>query len=392
MHFALFAFAEKRRGFFRRKLEQMHGFIRNLLTEWRKLNLPFDDETFVAAVSGGADSVSLLLALKELRDRKKLNLRFVIAHFNHNLRGAESEKDAQLVISLTSRFGFELALGKGNIARVGNLEQNARRARYEFLSQTAENIQAYGILTAHTMNDQAETFLINLLRGSGLQGLSGMSPIREIEDENRSEGGKGKKGKGEKGNFGILNFESEIKKSKIQNPKSKIQLVRPLLNWAKRRDTENYCRQSEVEYRDDAMNEDLAFKRVRVRKVLLPMLEDFNPKIIETLSDTAKILRREDEFLERERQKIEAEEDDPIIDGDRQNLPLQKLKNLPKAMLYRVVRQWLEANRGNLRSLELKHFEAIERLAFSRKSGKCVELPNGAQVVKKDGKLSFKIF
>ena len=91
MHFALFAFVEKRRGFFRRKLEQMHGFIRNLLTEWRKLNLPFDDETFVAAVSGGADSVSLLLALKELRDRKKLNLRFVIAHFNHNLRGAESE-------------------------------------------------------------------------------------------------------------------------------------------------------------------------------------------------------------------------------------------------------------------------------------------------------------
>jgi len=196
----------------------MHGFIRNLLTEWRKLNLPFDNETFVAAVSGGADSVSLLLALKELRDRKKLNLRFVIAHFNHNLRGEESEKDAQLVVSLTSKFGFELALGKGNIARVGNLEQNARRARYEFLSQTAENIQAYGILTAHTMNDQAETFLINLLRGSGLQGLSGMSPIREIEDENQSEGGKGKKGKGEKGNFGILDFESEIKKSKIQNP------------------------------------------------------------------------------------------------------------------------------------------------------------------------------
>ena len=378
MHFALFAFAEKRRGFFRRKLEQMHGFIRNLLTEWRKLNLPFDDETFVAAVSGGADSVSLLLALKELRDRKKLNLRFVIAHFNHNLRGAESEKDAQLVVSLTSRFGFELALGKGNIARVGNLEQNARRARYEFLSQTAENIQAYGILTAHTMNDQAETFLINLLRGSGLQGLSGMKPVK-IQNSK----------------FKIQNSEEIFEsngQSQIANRKSQIKLVRPLLSWAKRIDTENFCRQNEIEFRNDAMNDDLAFARVRVRKVLLPMLKDFNPKIIETLSDTAKILRRENEFLECERQKIEAENESRKADDEQGSLPLEKLRNLPKAMLHRVIRQWLEANRGNLRSLELKHFEAIERLAFSRKSGKCVELPNGAQVVKKDGKLSFKIF
>jgi tRNA(Ile)-lysidine synthase len=364
----------------------MHVFIRNLLTEWRKLNLPFGGETFVAAVSGGADSISLLLALKELRDRKKLDLRFVIAHFNHNLRGAESEKDAQLVVSLTSEFGFELTLGKGNIERTENLEQNARRARYEFLSQTAENVHAYGVLTAHTMNDQAETFLMNLMRGSGLQGLGGMKPIRKIEAE------KMRSGENEKENFGALNCETEIEKSKIQNPKSKIRLVRPLLNWAKRSDTENYCRQSEIEYRNDAMNDDLAFNRVRVRKVLLPMLEDFNPKIIETLVETAKILRQEDEFLECERKKIEAENENRINDGAAQNLQLKRLKSLSKAMLYRVVRQWLEVNRGNLRGLELKHIEAVERLVYSRKSGKYVELPNGEKIIKKDGKLSFKNF
>ncbi|MDQ3132549.1 MAG: tRNA lysidine(34) synthetase TilS [Acidobacteriota bacterium] len=362
----------------------MHGFVRNFLTEWRKLNLPFADETFVTAVSGGADSVSLLLALAELRDRKKLNLRFVVAHFNHNLRGAESEKDARLVVSLTNEFGFELALGSGNIERAGNLEQNARRARYEFLTETAQNVQACGILTAHTMNDQAETFLINLLRGSGLQGLSGMSPIRLIERE------KGRRGEKEKEEFEFFNLESEIEKSKIQNPKSKIRLVRPLLNWAKRRDTENYCRECEIEYRNDAMNDDLAFRRVRVRKVLLPLLEDFNSKIIETLSATAKIFRRENEFLECELKKIEAENDSRTFDDEQKNLPLEKLKNLPKAMFYRVVRQWLETNRGSLRGLELKHLEAIERLIYSRKSGRSVELPNGETVVKKDGKLSFK--
>ena len=370
----------------------MHAFVRNLLTEWRKLNLPRENETFVLAVSGGADSVSLLFALKELRDRKKLNLRFIIAHFNHNLRGTESEKDAQLVVSLTSEFGLELALGSGNIARDGNLEQNARRARYEFLTETAQNVHACGILTAHTMNDQAETFLIHLLRGSGLQGLSGMSPIREIENEIRRQGEEEtrRRGEKEKENSVILNLGSEIDKSKIQNPKSKIQLVRPLLNWAKRRDTENYCRECEIEYRDDAMNDDLAFKRVRVRKILLPLLEDFNPVIVETLSDTAKILRRENEFLECERQKIEAENDSLTFADEEGNLPLKKLKNLPEAMLYRVVRQWLKANRGSLRGLELKHLEAIERLIYSRKSGRLVELPGGGNVVKKDGKLSFK--
>ena len=378
MHLALFAFAEKRRGFSLGKLEKMHVFVRNLLTEWRKLTLPFTGETFIVAVSGGADSVSLLLALKELHDRKKLNLRFVIAHYNHSLRGAESEKDSQLVVSLTSKFNFELALGKGNVARAGNLEQNARNGRYEFLTQIAENTQSYGILTAHTMNDQAETFLINLLRGSGLQGLGGMKPIRQIEEE--------------KEKSGIWNLESGINQSAIRNPQSAIVLVRPLLNWAKRIDTENFCRQNEVGFRNDAMNDDLAFVRVRVRKILLPMLEDFNPKIVETLSDTAKILRQENEFLECERQKIEAESENRTIDGEAQNLQLKKLKNLPKAMLYRVLRQWLEENRSDLRGLELKHIEAIERLVYSRKSGKFVELPNGGKVSKKDGKLSFKNF
>ena len=85
----------------------MNKFVRNLLTEWRRLDLPFAGETFVAAISGGADSVSLLLALEELRRRKKLTNRFVIAHFNHNLRGAESEKDAEFVRRLTVEYDFE---------------------------------------------------------------------------------------------------------------------------------------------------------------------------------------------------------------------------------------------------------------------------------------------
>jgi tRNA(Ile)-lysidine synthase len=303
----------------------------------------------------------------------------VVAHFNHNLRGAESEKDSESVVSLTSKFGFELALEKGDISLSGNLEQNARRARYAFLRQTAENVRARAVLTAHTLNDQAETLLMNLMRGSGLRGLSGMKTIRALESEK------------EKLVLRAKLVTRENGEPETVNEQSKVFLIRPLLNWARRLDTENYCRENRIEYRNDAMNEDLTYNRVRVRKILLPMLADFNPNIIETLAETAKILRQEDEFLESRLQVFLIENKD-LFDDENRSLAVKTLRELPAAMLNRVIRRWLESHRSDLRRLHLKHIEAIARLAFSSKSGNCVELPNGEKVVKKDGKLSFKNF
>jgi tRNA(Ile)-lysidine synthase len=343
----------------------VRNFLRNFITEWRKLDLPFADATFIAAVSGGADSVSLLLALKELRDLKKLDLRFVIAHFNHQLRGDESDKDEEFVRHLTTEYGFELAVGRGNVSHEGNLEQNARNARYEFLTRTAENLHATGVLTAHTMNDQAETFLINLIRGSGIDGLAGMKALRGLKSQATSPRSQGE--------------------DQVPLFNEEIPLIRPLLNWAKRADTENFCRELGVEYRYDTMNEDLAFKRVRVRKVLLPMLEDMNPKIVETLAQTAGLLR-----LETERKETKMEEPvkgtGEIPDGA---LSLKELKLIETAELYNKLRVWLGERRGNLRRLELKHIESIERLIHSKKSGKTIELPGGDTVVKRRGMIMF---
>ena len=158
----------------------MHKFVRSLITEWRRLKLPVADETIVVAVSGGADSLSLLLALHDLRTRKKLDLRIVTAHFNHKLRGRESDADEEFIKQFAADRGFELALGHGPVAEKGNIEQNARRSRYDFLSRTAESLKAGNVLTAHTLNDQAETFLLNLIRGSGFDGMSGMRPVRAL--------------------------------------------------------------------------------------------------------------------------------------------------------------------------------------------------------------------
>lgn len=315
--------------------------------------MPFNDKTFVIAVSGGADSVALAFALNDLHKRKKLKLKFVIAHFNHNLRGKESEDDAKFVENLSGKLDFEffggLAVEKFQISKKGNLEQNARMARYKFLSEVAENFDAYAILTAHTINDQAETFLLNLIRGSGIGGLSAMKPVTKIEN---------------------LNFP-------LSGKKSVIKLVRPLLNWAKRDDTESFCHENQIGFRIDSMNEDLSFKRVKIRKILLPVLKQFNPKIVETLAKTARILQME--------MPSNPNQTDSV--SKVQFLTLQELKALPKQLLYEVLRGWIKQNRGSLRSLELKHIEAIERLIYSRKSGRKVELPNGETVVKKNGKL-----
>lgn len=371
----------------------MHKFVRELITEWRKLSLPFADETVIVAVSGGADSLSLLLAIDELRKREKLKLRFVAAHFNHKLRGHESDADEEFVKHLAVEKGFELALGHGPISNKGNLEQNARDARYDFLSRTADNLKAYGVLTAHTMNDQAETFLLNLIRGSGIDGLGGMRTVRELRSERveewKSQGNDPVSPRPGVSDSPLLPFSS-----------TPLLLVRPLLRWARREDTENFCRECGVEFRYDTMNEDMSFKRVRIRKILIPVLTDLNPKIIETLARTADLMQQSEPravatgFLERDNNPAPpasvggAESVNAPLAITRE-LSLKDLKSLGKPHFYQTLRSWLRANRGNLRSIGLKHIESIERLILSPKSGRMIELPGGATVRRQRGRLIF---
>jgi tRNA(Ile)-lysidine synthase len=344
----------------------VHKFVRNLITEWRRLDLPFAGETIVVAVSGGADSLSLLLAVSDLQIRKKLDLRIVAAHFNHKLRGRESDADEEFVKQVVSERKLEFALGHGPIEQAGNLEQNARDARYAFLAEIAANLRAGYVLTAHTMNDQAETFLLNLIRGSGFDGLSGMRPVRDL-----GSGGVQEVGMGHDSSTPLL----------LHSPTL---LARPLLRWAKREDTENFCHESGVEFRYDTMNEDMSFKRVRVRQMLLPILKEFNPNIVETLANTADLMQQRSEPRVRGQEaggQSTAVPDEPLI---------RDLKVLEPAILQETLRSWLKSRRGTLRSIGLKHIEAIERLILSTKSGRIVELPGFGRVRRHDGRLRFE--
>lgn len=295
----------------------------------------------VVAVSGGADSVALLLAIDDLTGRKKLGHRIVAAHFDHGLRGKASRADAEFIIKLAADLGVDVVIKKGSVATRGNLEQNARDARYSFLAETAEAQNAFAVVTGHTMNDQAETFLMNLIRGSGIDGLGAMPEARALNTD---------------------------------GAQANVRLIRPLLNWAMRADTERYCGDRGVEFRHDVMNDDPAFRRVRVRKELIPLLEQMNPKVVEALARTAKLISA-------------VETDQPPITHELSTGELREMDEIPR--LERI-REWIKVTRGSLRGITSEHIRSLERLSLSTKSGRIAELPGGFCVRRSGGKLMFE--
>jgi tRNA(Ile)-lysidine synthase len=334
-------------------------FARRLLRSWQSLKLPASQTEVIVAVSGGADSTALLLALDELVNAKKLSLTLTVAHLDHSLRKV-SREDAVWVENLASGLGHEFVKRRTDVKKRAarsrdNLEQAARHARYEFLRRTAKERRSRLIVTAHTLDDQAETFLLRLLRGSAAEGLSGIEPVRLID------------------------------------VKSSIQLARPLLLWARRSDVENYCRLRKVEFRVDEMNQDEKYARVKVRKQLLPLMHSFNNKIAEALSRTATLLREDAGALSDEANKLLtlASSQTPQTlrkKGDNpERLNVEVLASAPPAVRRRALRQWISQGRGDLRRLEMVHLVAVDSLIEGNRGGRIAELPDGGKVVRKRG-------
>jgi tRNA(Ile)-lysidine synthase len=342
-----------------KRREPLSSFARGLVREWRSLGLETAGGRLVVAVSGGADSVALMLALDELIRARKIRTELVVAHLNHRLRQAAAE-DARWVESLAKRLGHQVVVRGADIktrARKShdNLEQAARRARYEFFGKVAKSNKSNLVVTGHTLNDQAETVVLNLIRGSGSDGLRGIEPVRPLVA-----GGE-------------------------------IALVRPLVSWATRADTESYCRRRSIEYREDTMNFDESFARVRVRRQLLPLVEQFNPRFIQGVARTAEILREDNIALDKAAMRLlELSANSPHQKRVPTSLRGDLLRTAPTALRRRALRFWLGQQRGNLRRLEHAHIIAIEKLLLSNKSGRAIELPGGATAFRRDGMLHYR--
>lgn len=344
-----------------RRVPRISQFSRLLLVEWRKLKLPTANELVIVGVSGGADSTALLLALDELRSASKLSINICVAHLDHKLRKT-SAQDARWVQALAAKLGYDCVIGRAKVAEIAranndNLEQAARQARYAFLERTAKRKASHYVLTAHTMDDQAETVLMRLMRGSAGAGLGGMEAMRPLASN------------------------------------ASLQLVRPLL-WARRSDTESYCRLRKADYLVDEMNTDPALSRVRVRQQLLPLMQSFNNRVVEALSRTAAQLREDRAVLFNDAGELLQRAS--LADGDADDetkappLNVKLLANEPPALRRRALRQWLSQARGSARRLEMVHLLAVEKLLEGNTGGRTVELPGGGRVKRVKNRLEFE--
>lgn len=227
----------------------------------RKHDMLLGKESVLIAVSGGADSMALLEMVARLAPLLKLQIG--IAHLDHELRGEESRKDATFVNEQARERGLKIFIGRAEVQRLAaeqklSLEDAARKARYQFLERVARRHGYSVILTGHTADDNAETLLMNLLRGSGVTGLAGIPPVRSL-------------GRG-------------------------LILARPLL-WAGRSEVREFVQQAGIQWREDESNQNTRFLRNRVRQELLPALQQFNPSIVNTLNSTAEIMRGVEQHL-----------------------------------------------------------------------------------------------
>lgn len=291
-------------------LNKLYAFIRQ-----QRLVEPGD--TVICALSGGADSVALLYGLYLLRDR--LGIRLEAAHFNHCLRGEESNRDEAFVRQLCEKLEIPLTVSRAQIVPgEKGLENAAREARYAFLRSLPGKIA-----TAHTADDNAETVLMRMVRGTGLKGLGGIPPVNGF-------------------------------------------VIRPMLTVT-RQDVEDFLKDHGLPHVEDSTNAGDDFLRNRLRHHVLPLLHQENPKFSENLSAMALRLRLDEDFLSRQAQTCPM----PTV---------SQLREMPSAVRSRVLEQFLREN--GVREPEQTHIAQAEALVFSDKPSAHTTFPGGVTITR----------
>ncbi len=311
----------------------MDKLAERLLKTIRKQELMRAGERVAVAVSGGADSVALLLLLLEVRG--ELGIVLSVAHVNHKLRGEESEEEERFVTALAEKHGLELMkrslpVGRGE---PGGIEDAARKRRYVFFGELAAEGRVTKVATAHTLDDQAETVLLRIFRGTGIRGLRGVLPRRGLEKDGRELAET------------VAGIVGEV--------------VRPVLGF-RRAELREYLRARGQSWREDSSNEDATFLRNRLRQRLLPMIaSDFGDAAIERIAELAEIARAEEELssqypvtsIQNPVSSIQypvTSAQYPVYrnksaENDAGALEVEQLLTLPLGAARRIVRAWLES-------------------------------------------------
>jgi len=307
-------------------------------------------ERIAVAVSGGADSVALFRLMLELRE--SLGMVVCLAHFNHRLRGKASDADEQFVTKLAKSRKLEFFVAREDVGvkakrERANLEDAGRRARAAFFNELVKNGRVARVAVAHTADDQAETVLAHILRGTGLAGLAG------------------------------IHAESGV-------------VFRPLLK-VRREDLRTYLRAKRQAWREDKSNKDTERNRARIRHELMPLLEKrFQPATVEHLCQLAELLREDELHLEGQAEAWEKAYVRYVQGSAAGQLPLLEFSEQARAIKTRVIRRIVERLKTHSGQLSSVHVEMVLQLADAKESGKSLPVPGGVEVLRDRSALLFR--
>jgi tRNA(Ile)-lysidine synthase len=317
----------------------MMGRVKSTIKRYGLINR---NDKIVIGVSGGPDSVALLYILNSLKKELKISLH--IAHLDHMLR-SDSHKDREFTEALAQKLNLPITSAQINVKELvkgGSLEEVARNARLGFFFKVAKDTKANKIALGHNLDDQAETVLMRILRGTGLYGLSGILPRREI---------------------------------------SGFQIIRPLIE-VRRKDIESFLRRRGLKGRIDASNRKDIYFRNRIRNKLIPYLEEgYSRDIKGVLSNLAQNAGVDYDYLNLQAHKT--------LKRLAPRLDVNKIQRMHPAMRRLLFRIKIATIQGNTRRITFQHIKEIEDLLFNRPPNSIVNLPKGVSVLKKKNTLSF---
>lgn len=321
----------------------------------KKYQLIEKEDKLVIGVSGGPDSMALLHILLTLQEKEQIpSCTLLVAHVNHMLR-KEAEEETAYVEEFCRLHQIPCFVKRAKVeelaqkAKMGT-EEMGRNIRYQFFEEVKEKEKAQKIVTAHHANDNAETVLMNILRGSGTAGLKGIEPIRKNEKN--------------------------------------VVFVRPLLNCTKEEIYE-YCKEKKLQPKIDKSNQENVYNRNKVRNILIPFLEkEWNPNIVATLNRLSELARQENQYLERQTQK--AYEDMVLEEGkDSIVLSLKKWNGQDFVIKSRVIRYTINRLLGTTKDIEKIHIEDIIKLCENNVGNKYLIPNKKVKVLVNKGKIFF---
>ncbi|HBF76802.1 MAG TPA: tRNA lysidine(34) synthetase TilS [Clostridiaceae bacterium] len=288
-------------------------------------------DKIVVGLSGGPDSVCLLHVLNRLKDRYGIKLYAV--HVNHGIRGEEALRDENYAKRFAESLDIPIFIKR--VDAVGFAKENkmsteeaGRFLRYEYFEEVLKQVKGQKIATAHNMNDQAETMIMNFLRGSGTTGLSGISPVRDFK------------------------------------------YIRPIL-YIERSEIESYCKENGLNPVIDSTNKENVYRRNKIRLELIPYIKDnINPNVVKSLCTSSDLFYKDDEFLN----EIAAEKLNEIKKGD--GFSVKEFNSLHVSIKRRIIREIILKEKGSLNGIELKHIDDCIELIKKGETGKRIDLPH----------------